>query len=47
MKDISCKYTEKKNKTLGIYQYYDLAQKTTYNQLSEKIIADLTKIKEC
>lgn len=44
MRDISCKYAGRKNRTLGIYQYYDLEQKTPYSTLSERIIKDLKYI---
>lgn len=44
MKDISCKYIGRKNRTIGIYQYYDLEKKISYATLSERIIEDLKYI---
>ena len=44
MNKIACEYKGKRNGTRGMYQYYNLDDKTPYNVLADSIINDLNYI---
>ena len=44
MNKVACEYKGKRNGTRGIYQYYNLDDKTPYNILADSIINDLNYI---